>query len=156
MATFQWEPLAKLLREPNVNDLLLEHWHELGVHKDVMPLDPDYELMLNAEEAGLFKVWTARENDTLIGYVAFWIRPHVHYRSTQTAIEDLFLLTASHRKGWTGVKLWKTALEALREHGVKRVITHSKCHFEHERGGLAKFFQRLGFTQMDQLYSRML
>jgi len=154
--TYQWEPLRVLLREPNVNDLLLEHWHELGVHKAEMPLDPDYDLMLNAEDAGLFKVWTARDDSLLIGYVAFWIRPHVHYKSVQTAIEDLFLLTASHRKGLTGYKLWKSALEALKEHGVKRVVTHSKVHFAEERGGLARFFQRLGFIQMDQLYSRML
>jgi GNAT superfamily N-acetyltransferase len=159
--TYQWEPLGKALREPNINDLLRAHWHELAVHKDDprMRLDPDYELMYNAEKVGMFKVWTARDramNGLLVGYIAFWIRPHVHYKTVRTAVEDLFFMSPNYRRGLVGYKLWATVIPALKEHGVHRIVTHSKLHFEKDRGGLAKVFQRLGFEPMDMLYSRML
>lgn len=153
---FRWEPLRVILKEPNINDLLLEHWNELAVHKGEMPLDPDYAEMQKAEDLGFFKVWAARDGKCLVGYLAFWVRPHAHYKSTLTAVEDLFMLTASHRRGMNGYRMFTTALEALRQIGVKRVYLHSKVHFEKERGGLKPMFERLGFTHTDNLYSRML
>jgi L-amino acid N-acyltransferase YncA len=154
--TFSWEPFKKLLTEPNINDMLTAHWHELGVHKDQMPLDPDYEYMLECAERNFFMVWAARDGKTLVGYIAFWIKPHTHYKSTLTAVEDLYYLSASYRKGTTGIRLFTTAMDALKRRGVKRVIVNEKVHFEQGRGGLGAFLRRLEFIHTDNLYSRML
>lgn len=154
--TFSWEPLSLLLNEPNIGDLLRAHWEELAVHKHVMPLDPDYQRMLFYEEHGLFKVWAARDGETLAGYLAFIVQPHLHYKSTLTAVEDLFLLAPRYRHGMNGLRLFTTAFEALRELGVKRIICHSKVHFAAERGGLDRMFGRLGFEFTDKLWSKVL
>lgn len=154
--TFGWEPVSRILQEPNIKDLILEHWRELAVHKDEMPLDPDYGRMLAADDAGLFKVWAARDGKTLVGYVAFWIQPHAHYKSTLTAVEDLYMLTASHRKGLTGYRMFTSAIAALKHRGVKRCYMHSKVHWNKERGGMAVLFERLGFVNTDMLWSKIL
>lgn len=153
---FQWEPLRVLLKEPNINDLLNEHWRELGVHQTKMPLDPDYARMIAAEDMGYFKVWTARDGKTLVGYMAFFIQPHLHFKSTITAVEDLYLLTASHRKGMTGYRMFVTAIDALKAHGAQRLYLHCKVHFEKDRGGLGQMFERLGFVHTDNYYSKIL
>ena len=143
-----------LMEEPNIGDLLLAHWHELGIHKDTVPLDPDYQLLINCCDAGRYRVWAAYDGKTLVGYWAWWIHPHPHYRSTLTAIDDAYILSPAYRRGTNGVRLFSTSLDALRELGVKLVIGHSKNHFEAERGGLAKLYRRMGFEHTDNLWSR--
>lgn len=149
-------PVREVLAQPNLHDLLRAHWDELAVHKEAMPLDPDFERFRQLGDMGLFRVWAAMDGPTLVGYMGWFIQPHIHYRSTLTAVEDLFLLSASYRRGLTGYRFFATAIDALRELGVKRVVLHTKTHFEQERGGLARFFERLGFEHTDDLYSRMI
>lgn len=154
--TFQCEPVKRIVEDSSFRPLMLDHWEELGVHKNEMPLDPDWPEFIKAESMGYFRAWTARDGDTLVGYIAFWIRPHAHYRSTLTAIDDLFMLAPEYRKGMTGYRMFTTALEQLKELGVKRVMLHDKEHFEQRRGGLRKVFERMGFIRTDNIYSRMI
>lgn len=154
--TFGWTPLRKVFAEPNFHDLILEHWHELGLHKDVAPLDPDFARCLACEDAGIFKAWTAYDGQTLVGYCAWFIQPHLHYRSTIYAVEDLFLLSAPYRRGMTGLRLFTTCFPELKKLGVVKCLLHTKVHFERERGGLTKFLVRLGFENTDNLWMKIL
>ena len=155
--TFGWEPMRDILAAPNIRDMLDEHWAELGVTKeDDCPLDPDFERFIQLDDLGLLRVWAARDGKTLAGYLAWFIQPHIHYRSTLHAVEDLYLLSAPYRQGLNGYRFFTTAIDALRDLGVKRCIVHSKVHFEPERGGLVQFFARLGFVHTDNLYIRIL
>jgi GNAT superfamily N-acetyltransferase len=154
--TFGWMPVREALAAPNLPDLIRAHWDELAVHKTEMVLAPNYQRFAELGDVGQFRVWAAKDGKTLVGYVGFFVQPHIHYQNTLTAVEDLFLLSAPYRKGGNGLKMFSTAIDALRELGVKRVILHSKVHFEKERGGLGRFFQRLGFEHTDNIYSRML
>jgi hypothetical protein len=154
--TFGWESCAVLFKEPNVNDLLRAHWDELGLDHEKMPLDPDFNRYIALEALGIFRVWAARDGPTLVGYLAFQVIYNLHYKSTLHAMEDLFLLSAPYRKGLAGYRMFKGALDALKELGVKRVILHEKTHFQQERGGLGKLFGRLGFSHTDNLWICML
>lgn len=154
--SFQWEPAKRVMDDPEWTPLMLDHWEELAVHKDQMPLDPDYAEYLRADDLGFFRIWTARDEKMLVGYIGFWIRPHAHYKSTLTAVEDLYMLSPAYRKGMTGYRLFTTAFEALKERGVKRIFCHEKVHFETQRGGVGKLLKRMGFIHTDNLYSKML
>lgn len=154
--TFGWESCKRLFADPALPALLRAHWDELAVTKDDCPLDPDYLRCIQLEEAGLFHVWAARNGGALVGYLAFFVQPHLHYKSTLHAVEDLFLLAKPYRRGLVGYRMFTTALAALDELGVKRVICHSKTHFEASRGGLGKFFTRLGFAHTDNLWIKVL
>ena len=154
--SFQFEPARRVMADPDFTPLMLDHWEELGVHKDQMPLDPDWDEYMAADDKGYFRIWTARDGTMLVGYLGFWIRPHAHYRSTLTAVEDLYMLSPAYRKGMTGYRMFSTAIEALRERGVKRAFFHDKVHFETQRGGVGKLLRRMGFIHTDNLYSMML
>lgn len=157
MLTFGWEPCRTLFAEPNVRDLLNAHWEELQIPGGLTPpLDPDFARFIAMEDAGHFRVWAARDGATLVGYLAFFVMPHMHYKQTLHAVEDLFLLAAPYRRGMAGYRMFTTALDALRELGVKRCICHTKVHFEAERGGLVRFFERLGFVNTDLLWIKVL
>ena len=71
--------------------LLEAHWQEIAHYKDI-PLDPDFDAYFRAEDAGMLRVFTARdENDVLIGYAVFLIRFNIHYKSSKQALQDVIL-----------------------------------------------------------------
>lgn len=154
---FGWDSVAKVISEPNWNDLVRSHWDELAVTKDDCPLDVDYDLALRLEAEGIFRIWTARDGKTLVGYIGWLIRPHFHYRSTLHATEDLYLLAPAYRQGSNGYRFFKSSIEALKPLGVKRVMLHRKIH-QDGRGGerQGKFFARLGFFDSDIVSIRIL
>ena len=153
---FGWTPLRQVFAEPNFHDLILAHHAELGVTKEACPLDPDYARAVACEDAGVFRAWTAYDGKTLAGYLAWFIQPHLHYKSTLHAVEDLYLLSTPYRRGMTGYRLFTTSLTALKALGVKRCILHTKVHFAHERGGLDRFMVRLGFENTDSIWIKIL
>src|SRR5258706_6612836 len=151
---FGWEHCARLFKEPNLWELLNEHWRELSIPGGLTPeLDPDFDGMIRLENEGRVFVWAARDGDKLVGYIAFFVQPHIHYKSTLHAIEDLFLLSKPYRNGLAGYRMFKTALAALEEMGVQRVFCHTKAHFKNDRGkDQGRFFERLGFFHSENFY----
>lgn len=131
--TFGWESVRVLFAEPNLADLLRAHWEELAVTKEDCPLDPDFKRFVELEDLGIFKVWAARDGATLAGYLAWFIQPHLHYRSTLHAVEDLFLLSAPYRRGLAGYRMFTSVFDALRELSVRRCIVHEKVHYQRDR-----------------------
>lgn len=150
---FGWEPCATIFAEPNLGDLIREYWEELSPFKDRMPLAPDFQRMITMEKAGVFRVWVARsENGLLIGFIGFNVTPHLSYRTTLFAYDAGHYLTPAYRdKGWTGVKMWRTALVGLKKLGVKVVISH-----DNSLRPLTVFFKRLGFVPMSTTYWKMI
>jgi len=152
--SYGWEPMARVFAEPNWNDLIHEHHEELAVHKDDMPLCPDYTRCLLLEDAGIFKAWVGRsENGLLASYLAWFVQPHLHYRTTLHAVEDLFMLSAPYRSGKNGKRMFMECFPELKNLGVRRVICHSKVHFEEKHPGFRRFFESMGFIHSDNLWS---
>ena len=149
---FGWEPVARLLDEPNLGEMLRAHWEELSAHKEELPLDPDFERLIVYNDAGLYRVWTARDGDTLAGYIAFYVFSPPHHKSAVIAVDDGYYLAPAYRRGWAGVRMWRGALDALAQLGVVGCIGHHKLHFQERRGGIGAIFRRLGFEPTDTLW----
>ena len=156
MLTFGWEPVARLIEEPNLAELVRAHWEELSAHKEEMPLDPDWNRFVEYNEAGFYRVWTARADKTLVGYISFYTFCPPHHCRTMIAVDDGYYLDPAYRAGWNGIEMWRTALDALAEIGVIGCIGHSKLHFQAERGGIGALFRRLGFHPTDELWWKTL
>ena len=152
---FGWEPAKRVFAEPNLTDLLRAHYEELATNKDTVPLDPDFGFLIDQEAKGFYRIWTARDGKLLVGYIGWWVFPHPHYRSIMHARDDLYMLDPAYRSGFNGYRMFASAIDALRELGVKRCMMHSKVHFEAERGGLRRLFRRLGFEHTDELWVKM-
>lgn len=149
---FRWERFGKIARE--LAPLFKEHWRELALDHDIIPLDPDWEGYAALDLMNRLHVLTARHQRDLVGYVFDIIGPHMHYVSTRTCHTDMFWLAPEHRQGWSGVAFMLENIRGLRERGV---VVHTICfklHFMNGRVG--KLLNRLGYTASDIVMKQVL
>lgn len=153
---FGWEKLDDIVADPGFPDLVREHWEDLA-RDDEGPPRPDWDLYVDLERRGLYRVWTARDGKALAGYIAWFIQKHPHSREL-VAVTDALILAGAYRqtgKGLvsTGTRMWVACLAALRKLGVERALWHSVVDFEADRGGQAKLYQRLGARHTHNIWA---
>ena len=104
-ATCEWEPLSILL-DNGLAELVTQHWEEVGVHKDEMPLDVDWDGYFEDEEADKLRLLGGRIDGVLVGYHSlFIVKSHRHYKSTPHAMSDAIYVLPEHRKSGLGIEL---------------------------------------------------
>ena len=124
------------------------HWHEIALYQNRVEFNPDFDYYFRSERNGNLILITARDGDTLVGYMAQIAGFHPHYRTTVWANNDLFWMDPAYREGMTGVKLFIKMEECLRALGAKVNSFVPKDHFERERGGVDKILTRLGYEKV--------
>lgn len=124
MVVYSKECLCDVINE--VQPLLELHYEELCRYKDRIKLDPDWKSYADAEHAGRFHIFTARDGEQLVGYSAFFLGPHIHYRKTIVAQNDVLYLHPEHRNGITGIKLIKMSHTGMKELGAHKIVWHCK------------------------------
>ena len=135
---------------PEIRPLFDLHWAEIAHYKDI-PLDPDYEFYVKADEMGMVRVYTAREGGVLVGYCVFFVRPHPHYKRHVYANQDV-LFIRKDRRGRFGMKFVNWCDEQLKAQGVSVATQHVKV--AHNFGPA---LERLcGYEQQDVIYSKRL
>ncbi len=151
----KFEPFYVIARE--LPPLFRKHWRELAVHKDVIPLDPNWDLMMQQSISGILYVLTVRDEDRLVGYIFNLVAPHAHYRSTLHGLIDMFWLNPRYRRGWTGVRMFTENERQLRKLGVVRLLVSEKLHWVTQRDRRVRvLFKRLGLKACDVIYSKLL
>jgi hypothetical protein len=145
---FQKESFTEELFE-EAYPLLFQHWREIAHYQDI-PLDPNLEGYMAANEAGGLRVYTARDNEgVLVGYAVFIVRRNLHYSSSLQAIQDI-LYIAPTRRGLGGYFIhWCD--DRLKEEGVQVVYHHVK-----EAHNFGALMERLGYELVDHIYARRL
>jgi hypothetical protein len=118
------ENLATFQTEAQV--LLEQHYQELTLHKEYIKLSVDWDKYYKLESAGGFVLITARDKGKLIGYSAFFISNHIHYKNTKIAMNDVLFLHKDYRKGSAGIKLIKESEKIMKELNVSKIIWHVK------------------------------
>jgi hypothetical protein len=83
----------------------------------------------------------------LVGYIAFFVQPHLHYRHTLYAVEDAMMLSEAYRNGLHGYLMIAGAVDALRKLGVKRCY----CN-EPPSSGIGRIYRRLGFNHAGNIW----
>lgn len=111
---------------PEASELLELHYQELTLNKDKIKLKPIWPRYMALEEAGMFAVFTARDDKKLVGYSAFFLNQHMHYEDTMVASNDVLFLHPDYRLGMTGIKLLKYSEKELQARGVNKVTWHAK------------------------------
>jgi GNAT superfamily N-acetyltransferase len=153
----EWDTVQGLLDE-GLAALVAEHWKEVGVHKDAVPLDVDWEGYQLDEENGLLKIIAARRGDRLIGYASYYVLPHRHYRSTLHALNDaIFVLPGERGAGIALIRAAERLLAAAARPYCSRIriIYHAKRHVEADRGGFARVFERLGYDCFETSHDKV-
>lgn len=146
---FALESLAKVRRE--IEPLLEEHWKEIALNKDKIKLNPDWRAYADLDSIHALRIYTARKDGKLMGYFVVIVSKSLHYRDHLFANNDIIFLTKTARKGLTGVKLIKFALDSLEAEGVTKVHINTKAHQPFDA-----ILERLGFEEIERVYSLML
>jgi GNAT superfamily N-acetyltransferase len=149
MITVQLEPFPAFLDE--VKPLLPRHWEELALHKDRVPLDPQYETYLERDRAGAVLVMTVREDALLVGYFVGFVAPGLHYQTCLTLTMDIFWVAPEARGGGVGYHLFREVEKEARRRGVQRMFVGSKLHKD-----ASWLFERLGYEEVERYYSQWL
>lgn len=144
--TAQVESLTERLEE--MKPLFPGHWAELALHKDQVPLDPQYDIYLARDALGEVLFVTLRELGELVGYFVGFVAPGLHYRTCLTLTLDIFYVRPDKR-GRCGVKLFRTVEAEAKRRGVQRMFVGSKCHAD-----ASWLFQRLGYEEVERYYSK--
>jgi hypothetical protein len=133
-----------------LKEIIGAHYDELSVNKQ-FPLDPAWEHYEAHLNAGSLKFITCKEDGVLIGYIIYFVQPHLHYKTMLTAFEDIYFLKKEHRKGRTGIRMFQFAEKVLKEMGVHRVIYSTKVHSDN-----TSLLEYLGFKMTDKIFGKML
>ena len=146
--TYQEEKLKDILEE--LKPMLTLHWEELANHKTDRPLDPDYDMYELMNDNNIIRIYTVRSDEKLIGY-SFWIiANHLHYKTWRYALSDIYWLHPDHRKTGVSFDFFFKMEDWLKGLGVKSINIQDKLNHSH-----ANFFNRLGFTPIEQNYEKV-
>lgn len=124
-------------------------------HKELQPfenleLSPDVDRYLDLEESGLFHSFTIRdEKKRLVGYSAFFVAPHLQYKGTTQAVQDLIFLHPDYRGQGIGKLFIQYVDNRLKEVGAEIVFHYCK-HFK----SFAPLLESLGYKLIDEVYGR--
>lgn len=146
---FAQERMADLW--PELAPLLEKHWREVAHYPDIA-LEPDYLGYDAMETAGAVRAYTARHYGRLIGYVIYFVRANLHYRSSFQAWQDVLFVDPAHR-GRIGMKLLRWSHDRLRDDGVQVVYQHVKAKPTLDFGPA---LERMGYELVDKIYAKRL
>lgn len=146
---FGVEPFEVLDRE--ARDLFIEHWRELALDKQAVPLDIDYLAYYKIEEAGKLHVVTARSEGMLVGYYIATMFGHLHYRNLgDVAYTDVYYLAPEYRKGRNGVQFLQAIETSLARRGARKLYFSCKVHQDH-----TKLMSLMGWTHSDNIFTKL-
>lgn len=149
MITTHKESFEERLAELQV--LLPEHYKELALNQEHVPLDPQYEIYIDRERKGELLFMVLRERGEMIGYFIGFIAPGLHYKTCLTCTMDIFFVSKDKRTGSAGVRLFRAVESELKHRGVKRWLMGSKLHAD-----ASALFKRIGATPVETYYSKWL
>jgi N-acetylglutamate synthase-like GNAT family acetyltransferase len=147
MITFAVESLEENI--PYLQHLLPEHYKELALNQDKVPLVPRYDIYINRERAGEIIFVTARESGIIVGYFIGFIQPGLHYATCLTCNMDIFYIRKDLRKGRLGIKLFQYVEKELRRRGVDRWFVGTKLHAD-----ASSLFKYLKFEPVEIYYTK--
>jgi hypothetical protein len=160
--TFQVEGITDLRHE--AMPLLLKHWEEIALNKEVVRLDPDWDGYERLHNLGMLHVTTARADGALVGYASYLLAPNLHYRTMLVAEGDIFYLAIEQRKGTTGIRLLAEAERHLkaRARADKRgfenvyIINKEKAHFTRPDGRsiVGPVLKHLGYNLIEHYHAK--
>lgn len=146
MITAQVEGMFDAL--PEALPMLTQHYEELALNRDKVPLDPDWDTYRALEARGALLCVTLRENGRLVGYYTGIVAPDLHYRTCLSLKMDIFWTHPDIRGGTAGLRLFRAVKKEAKRRGVQRIFHGAKLHKDASR-----LFQSLGMDAVETYYS---
>lgn len=131
--------------------LLNEHYEEITLHKDVMKLNPDWIKYAVLEERGELHCFSVRHEGTLVGYAVFFLTPHIHYKDSLVATNDIIYFLPQYRRGLTPVKFIKYCEAEMKKKGAVKLVFHVKLAHD-----WSPILSRLGYDPEEVMHGKVL
>src|SRR2546421_12373618 len=128
--TYQEEAFDSIVEE--LKPLLYDHLTELANHKDIRPLDPNYESYSVLNSLGNIRIFTVRNEGKLIGYASFVISNCLHYKTWVWAVCDVYYLHTDYRKTITSERMFNKIEAWLKDMKVNSVMVQDKVNHSHQ------------------------
>jgi GNAT superfamily N-acetyltransferase len=149
MTTYQRESFEEAYQD--AAPLLVKHWAEISNNLDIA-LDVNIDAYIHGETNGLLRIYTARENGVMLGYLAMFVHKGLHYQQSVQATQDVFYVDPDHRGKMLGVRLLNFMEDQLRKEGVQVIHQHVKI----KHPALGQLLERRGYTAVETIYQRRL
>lgn len=150
MVTMQQEQVGKCWDE--LQPMLEAHWEEVAAFKDDIKLNVDRDAYENREKFGSFVLFTVRDSGKLVGYNAFFLSFHPHYKDHIYAVNDVLFIDPAYRHNGLAVEFVQFCEHELKYVHLADVVTyHMKVYKPFE--SLMKF---CGYGHLEHLYGRKL
>lgn len=146
MITAQVECLTDRLEE--MKPLFPEHYRELALNQDEVPLDPQYWIYLERDKRGEVMLITLRDEGKLAGYFVGFVAPGLHYQTCLTLTMDIYYVWPSYRGNGAGFLLFKEVEKEAKRRGINRMFVGSKLHKD-----TSWLFDKLGYAEVERYYS---
>jgi GNAT superfamily N-acetyltransferase len=101
---------------PEFENIIWEYTSESAL-EDMPPINPNIDLYIKLNEAGVLTTLVAFDDDSLIGFANFIMSPNLHY-STTTAVTESFFVKEDYRKTGAGMFLLKEMERLAKEKGA--------------------------------------
>lgn len=147
--TYLVEEWSDCVRE--LMPLWQQHWEEIAIHRDSIPLAPDLDEYRRLEAAGNLSVVVARSEGSVAGYYISFVKTHLHYRTTLHAFTDVYYVLPEFRKGFCGIRLIEAAMAEWRRRGVKKAFTATKFALN-----MTPVFEHLGWASTENTLTVLL
>lgn len=127
------------------------HWDEVANDKDKVPLDLNIEEYEECADRGFMHCVTVRENKgKIVGYHWSIVRPHLHYKQTLCAFQDIYFIHPDYRNGTgAGLAMFRFAEQTLKERGVQKLYGAHKIKLD-----LGEIFEYLGWKKSEIHYTK--
>jgi GNAT superfamily N-acetyltransferase len=150
MADYQFHIIHVRDWYPALEPLFRRHYAEMqarlsGEGVTIGDYDPRLEDDFAAADRGEYQCAIVLENETLIGYCAFWVVNDMHCRTELICQEDALYIVPEARKG-AGKPLVKFILQHLDTLGVKRATITPVTDLR-----VGKVWKRMGFVPVAEL-----
>lgn len=144
---FQEESYTNI--KDDIKDLLKSHWEEVELYQDDIEMNPDWDQYFKLSCLGVLRIYTARDEDRLVGYCILLVNNSLHYKDRLLASCDLLYVKPEARKGLVGYNLIKYAEEKLKQIGVSVVQINTKTYAPFD-----KLLERMDFSLIERSYSK--
>lgn len=148
MYAFSVEPIETVANY--ITKLCYEAAKEVDSVRSEEGINPDVESYIQAEDAGMCRLYTAREevSERLIGFSLVMFQQSLQYKDKYIAVVDIIYIKPKHRG--IGQKFLQLIEKDVKEEGV------SYFSFSLPTGSKSSLPDKLGFKETETVYTKVL
>lgn len=144
MISFTIEPIEDVVHE--LIEIIPSHYTELAKFRDHIPLRPDWPKYIALDRLGEMFTVVCRWDGAIAAYYIVYVRHHLHYMETLTAMMDVCYIRPGVRERGLALPLFRAAERELRRRRAKVWVSGYKTAVPL---GMDKLLPILGFEPGD-------